>query len=133
MRSLAKHMGRSSEGRRVRFLGYGPGRFFVGDVAGGSGTSLNLPNVFDDDDSLVGPHLFRIVGSFVVGSVLLINSPSADDGIVEVDDVWDNLNWDGDVGQKKVWVCVNAPGWGISWVFLARDVSCMYCAIVLLQ
>jgi len=101
MRSLAEHMGRSSDGRRVRFLGYGPGHFFVADAAGGSGTSLNFPSVFDDDSGLVEPRLFRVVmlfGSFVVGSVMLINSPSVDDGIVEVDDVWDDLNWDGDVG-----------------------------------
>jgi len=93
-------MGRSSEGRKVRFLGYGPGRFFVG-AAGGSGTSLNFPNVFDDDGSLVTLRPFRVVSllnSCMAGSVELINSPSVDDGIVEVDDMRDDLERDGDMG-----------------------------------
>ncbi len=94
MRSLAEHRGRSSEGRRVRFLGYGPGRFFVEDVADGSGTSLGFPTVFDDDDGLGNSCSFRAM----TGSVVLINTPSVDNGIIEVDDMWDDLDWDGDMG-----------------------------------
>ena len=94
MRSLAEHRGRSSEGRRVRFLGYGLGRFFVEDVADGSGTSLGFPTVFDDNGGLGNFCSFRAM----TGSVVLINAPSVDNGVIEVNDVRDDLNWDGDMG-----------------------------------
>ncbi len=101
MRSLAEHIGRRSEGRKVRFLGYGPGRFFIEDAVCGSGTSLGLPSMFDDDDGLVMLRSFRVVLLFnfcTAGSVVFINSPSVDNGIIEVDDVRDDFDWDGDMG-----------------------------------
>jgi hypothetical protein len=94
MQSLAKHRGQSSEGRRVRFLGYGPGCFFVEDVADGSGTSLSFLTEFDDDDGLGNSCSFRAM----TGSVVLINTPSVDNGIIEVDNMRDDLDRDGDMG-----------------------------------
>lgn len=60
-------------------------------------------------------------------------SPSSDDGIVEINDVWDGIGWDGDMRYEETWVGINTSGWGVSWIFRARDVSSMDCTSVLLE
>src|SRR6266511_4509696 len=102
MRSLTKQRGRSREGLRVRFFGYGPRRFFAIDMAGGRDVFLDFPIMFEDDTNFGLFFSLGVAGSpcICTESALFHNFPTADDRIVEIDDVWDGINWDRDVRQE---------------------------------
>jgi hypothetical protein len=85
------------EGIKDRFLGYGPGRLFEGTVAEGIDTSLNLPTTFEDDSDFDPVSLTRRVGlcSCTVDNVVSHSIPRVDGGVVEINDMWGDIGWDG--------------------------------------
>jgi hypothetical protein len=69
---------------RVRFFGYGPGRFFEDDELDGSGTFLRFPSRFDED-RVATVFLWISDGPSLKSDCGVVN------GYIEIGDVFDKL------------------------------------------
>ena len=119
--------GRSSEGVKVRFFGYGPGRFFAVDETVGRGRFLSLPSTFDDDKQGVFPAAEAPLPDCDASSI----RPSVDNGVVKVDNIGGDFLGDSNMGEKEVRGRVDTSGWFVGWVLFAGNISSVYCAILL--